>query len=98
MDLSGPGRLWRIYRGRYAEERSRRATRERGRGTTTARGGFQLTLALALGLNLVEAIADPNGAAWKAVRYAAGFALLAFAVWHLCEVLVRHKARRAGQR
>ncbi len=95
MDGSPPRRFWRIYREVYARERVAREARERQRPESTARTGFWTTLGLAWTLNLVDAVVDPDGVAWQALRLVVGVLWTAFAVWYLSEVLSRRRARKA---
>lgn len=96
MSGSGLRRFGRIYRDNYAEEQARREKREQERPQTTARTGFWATLALALFLNLIDAVVEPEGAAWTALRAVVGIAWTVFAVWYLVELLARRRARKAG--
>ncbi len=53
-----------------------------------------MTLGLAYTLNLVDAVADPSGLAWKGLQYAIGFVWLLFTAWYLPEVMSRRKVRK----
>jgi hypothetical protein len=95
MAGTGVRRFWRIYRENYAQEQSRREAREQERPWTTARTGFWATLALALTLNLIDAVAGLEGTAWKTLRLVVGVAWTVFAIWYLAEVLAKWRARKA---
>lgn len=88
-------RFWRIYWENYRQERAAREARERAVPGTTASRGFWITLGLALMLNFIEAVVDPDGSAWKALRYIVGLVWLIFAAWYLSEVLSRWREGRA---
>jgi hypothetical protein len=64
-----------------------------GRPALTGFGWLAATFGSAACLNLVEAVASPDGWAWTAVRAVAGAAFLAALLWWMVSLL-----RRAGPR
>lgn len=96
MRKSPLGRILRIYRTEYAQERRQRDRARQARPESRAKAGFWNMLGLASLLTILDSALDPQGAAWLSLRLAVALIWAGFAVWYLSEAWSRWRSSRAG--